>query len=62
MTKVRAGPFSAAISIDNQLYLWGCGAFGEFYTPHRVKSVQALDFVDVQIGRGGYLTLLTRQG
>ena len=39
MTKIRAGLFSAAISLDNQLYLWGCGTFGDFYTPHRVKSV-----------------------
>lgn len=62
MTKVRAGQFSAAVSVDGQLYIWGCGAFGEFYTPHRVKSVQGLDFADLQVGRGGFLGLLTRQG
>lgn len=39
MAKVRAGPFSASLSIDNQLYIWGSGSFGEFFTPHRVKSV-----------------------
>jgi alpha-tubulin suppressor-like RCC1 family protein len=46
MARIRAGQFSAALSADNQLYIWGCGTFGEFYTPHRVKSVNSLDLVD----------------
>ena len=62
MQKIRAGQFSASLSIDNQLYLWGCGTFGDFYTPHRVKSVGNLDIVDFQIGRSGFLALLTREG
>lgn len=62
MQKIRAGQFSASLSVDNQLYLWGCGTFGDFYTPHRVKSVASLDIVDFQIGRSGFLTLLTREG
>ena len=48
--------------MDNQLYLWGCGTFGEFFTPHRVKSVQALDLADFEIGKSGFLAVLTRQG
>jgi alpha-tubulin suppressor-like RCC1 family protein len=36
--KVRSGLFSAALSEDNQFYIWGLGVFGNFTTPHRVKS------------------------
>ena len=60
MMKVRAGAFSASLSTDYQLYLWGCGTFGEFYTPHRVKSIAQLDLADFELGRSGYLALLTR--
>lgn len=53
MTKIRAGQFSASLSVDNQLYLWGSGTFGDFYTPHRVKSVAALEIADFEIGMTG---------
>lgn len=53
MTKIRAGQFSASLSVDNQLYLWGSGTFGDFYTPHRVKSVAALEIADFEIGMSG---------
>lgn len=62
MIKVRAGQFSASLSSDYQLYIWGCGTFGEFYTPHRVKSVNSLDLMDFQIGRTGHLVILSRSG
>jgi len=38
VSRVRAGSFAAALSAEGQLYLWGSGVFGEFFTPHRVKS------------------------
>ena len=44
--KIKAGYFSAALSSDGQLYVWGQGSFGEFYTPHRVKSAKKLDILD----------------
>lgn len=60
---MRAGAeCSASVSVDGQLYLWGCGTFGDFYTPHRVKSVTQLEMADVQIGMNGFLIVLTRQG
>lgn len=37
VTKIRAGGFNAALSSENQLYVWGRGKFGDFFTPHRVK-------------------------
>lgn len=40
IVKVRAGSFSAALSQDQQLYIWGKGTFGNFYRPHRVKFFQ----------------------
>ena len=62
MVKVRAGFFSASLSSDGQLYVWGQGSFGEFYTPHRVKSAKSLDILDFQVSRGGCAALLTRAG
>ena len=46
IVRVRAGQFSAALSVDQQMFVWGRGIFGEFYTPHRVKSVSKLDILD----------------
>jgi alpha-tubulin suppressor-like RCC1 family protein len=46
MVKVRAGSFSAALSADGCLYVWGEGTFGNFYTPHRIKSAKTLDIAD----------------
>ena len=62
VSKVRAGFFSAALSSDGQLYVWGQGSFGEFYTPHRVKSAKKLDILDFQVSREGAAALLTRAG
>jgi alpha-tubulin suppressor-like RCC1 family protein len=60
--KIKAGYFSAALSSDGQLYVWGQGSFGEFYTPHRVKSAKKLDILDFQVSRAGCAALLTRTG
>ena len=41
MRFIAAGSFSAGISSEKgDLYLWGTGSFGEFQSPHRVKSIQ----------------------
>lgn len=50
------------MSVDQQLYLWGTGSFGQFYTPHRVKSVNKFEMTDFQLGRAGFITVLTRSG
>jgi len=40
MGKIAAGSFSASVSSDaGELYIWGSGPFGEFITPHRVKTL-----------------------
>lgn len=62
MVQIRAGLFSAAMSADQQLFVWGQGIFGEFYTPHRVKSVNKLDILDFVVSKGGVALVLTRQG
>ena len=49
MKKVAAGSFSASISESGDLYIWGSGIFGEFLTPHRVKTINGLT-IDVDIG------------
>lgn len=40
MIEIAAGSFSAAISDEGQLYVWGTGTFGEFLQPNRVKKIQ----------------------
>lgn len=62
MVKVRAGSFSAALSADGQLYVWGEGSFGKFYTPHRIKSAKTLDIQDFQISRAGLACVVSRSG
>lgn len=62
MIKIRAGSFSAALSSDHQMFVWGRGIFGEFYTPHRIKSINKLDILDYEISRNGLAVILTRQG
>lgn len=49
MRRVAAGSFSASISDSGDLYLWGSGIFGEFLTPHRVKTING-PVVEVSIG------------
>jgi len=59
---VRSGIFSAALSSENQFYVWGRGVFGDFYTPHRVKILNKLDILDFKISNGGSAYILTQQG
>lgn len=41
MRNIAAGSFSASVSHDTgDLFIWGSGIFGEFLTPHRVKTIQ----------------------
>ena len=49
MRKIAAGSFSASISERGELFIWGTGIFGEFLTPHRVKTING-DTIDVDIG------------
>lgn len=62
MVKVRAGSFSASLSADGQLYVWGEGTFGQFYTPHRIKSAKVLDIQDFAISRAGLAAVISRSG
>jgi X-linked retinitis pigmentosa GTPase regulator len=50
MKHIAAGSISASLSCDaGDLYLWGSGSFGEFLTPHRVKTINGMT-IDVSIG------------
>lgn len=46
MAKVRAGSYSASLCTQGNLFIWGEGIFGEFYTPRRVKSAKKLEIAD----------------
>ena len=59
---MRSGSFSAALSSENQFYVWGRGVFGDFYTPHRVKILNKLDITDFKVSNGGSAYILTEQG
>jgi alpha-tubulin suppressor-like RCC1 family protein len=56
---IRAGSFSAALSSENQFYVWGKGTFGDFFNPCRVKSFNELNIRDFQISRTGSSFVLT---
>lgn len=62
MVRVRAGAFSAALSSEGQLYVWGEGTFGKFYSPHRIKSGKNLEIQDFQVSNGGLALVLSRSG
>lgn len=48
ITKVAAGGFSAAITDQRQLILWGTGTFGTFSTPQKV-CMEDVNFIDIQV-------------
>ena len=62
MIKVRAGSFSASLSSDGQLYVWGEGYFGKFYTPYRIKSGKMLEIADFNVSRSGAASIISRSG
>ena len=62
MTKIRAGSFSAALSADGLLFVWGEGTFGKFHSPHRVKSSKRIEIVDFQLSRSGLAAIVTQDG
>lgn len=59
MVKIRAGSFSAALSEDNELFIWGKSAFGEFILPHRVRSVSDMYIQDFNVSTGGMIIILS---
>ena len=62
MIKVRAGSFSATLCAQGNLFVWGEGTFGKFYSPRRVKSAKKLEIADFQIARSGIAALITQAG
>ena len=59
--KVRAGQFSAAMSIREEVFIWGEGYFGKHQSPKFIKK-QIADVLDIQVSRGGTASIVTRQG
>ena len=50
VVKVAAGHFSAALTDQSQLIVWGSGQFGVFSTPQKV-CMEGILFTDVQISK-----------
>jgi alpha-tubulin suppressor-like RCC1 family protein len=50
IAKVIAGGFSAALTTQNQILVWGEGDFGVFKTPQKLYMDQ-VNFVDCQISK-----------
>lgn len=44
--KIAAGGFSAAITDQKQLIIWGSGSFGTFSTPQKV-CMEGIEFSDI---------------
>lgn len=54
---VRAGSFSAALSVDNKLFLWGQN---DADSPLQFRGIS--DIKDLQISRHGHSALITTDG
>lgn len=62
ISQIRAGQFSAALSFERELFVWGRGVFGEFFLPHRVKAASILDIQDFSVSKGGMAVITTKLG
>lgn len=49
--QVRAGVFSACLTEQNELILWGSGVFGTFAQPQKV-CIDGVNFQDIQVSKG----------
>lgn len=62
IVKIKAGGFSAALSSESELYVWGQGMFGCFATPHRIKCGSNLEINEFDLSMSGLAAILTRTG
>ena len=60
---IAAGGFSAAITDQNQLIVWGTGQFGVFSTPQKV-CMDGIYFSDIQISKqeSSFATAVDQKG
>ena len=49
VTKIIAGCHSAAITLEEHIYVWGTSTFGQFLSPER--SISLTEVIDASIGR-----------
>jgi alpha-tubulin suppressor-like RCC1 family protein len=56
---ISAWHFSAAITNQNKLYVWGTGIFGEFLTPKLMTFDKKIDFQQVFVG-GSFTVLIDK--
>jgi hypothetical protein len=50
------------MTADGNIYIWGTGVFGQFFTPHRVKAINGLQIRDFKLSKCGQAVLLTTNG
>lgn len=50
--KIAGNSYSAAISENGELYIWGTGPFGEHAFPTKVLSNSKGNFIDLSVGYG----------
>lgn len=56
MNSIYASNFSAALTEKGDIYVWGSGVFGEFYTPQQLNNSKE-KFTNLSIGFGfGFAT------
>lgn len=52
MVKIKAGSFSAALTVEQEILIWGSGEFGQVQTPIRISPSEGVKFTNLSLGKG----------
>jgi alpha-tubulin suppressor-like RCC1 family protein len=52
VVKVKAGSFSAALTAEQDILIWGSGEFGQVQTPIKICPQEGVKFKDLSLGKG----------
>lgn len=50
--KVKAGSFSAALTVEQEILIWGSGEFGQVQVPIKVSPSEGVRFKDLSLSKG----------
>ena len=52
IVKVKAGSFSAALTVEQDILIWGSGEFGQVQTPIKICPSDGVKFSNLSLGKG----------
>ncbi len=52
VTKVKAGSFSAVVTSDHDILIWGTGDFGSIQMPVKLTTSDSVKYKDLALGKG----------